>query len=956
MGGRAGGEFVGRGGELAVLRQSLAAAEGGWPQIVVVDGEPGVGKTALLRRFVREAPGVPVVWASGDATESGLEFGVARQLFMALPLPSAVATGGDGQARLPSAVAGGGSGADGFSVGAALLAGVGALEMRGPVVVVVDDLHWIDAPSARALLFFLRRLRADPVLVLLATRPQMLAGLGESWARLLGDTERTRWVRLAGLTAAQVRELAAAAGRELAAEAGARLQQHTAGNPLYVSALLAELADGALAGAAARLPAPRAYAATVLARLSRLPGPTRALICAVAVAGMRCPARLATAMAGLGEGQGTAAVEEAVRAGLLDLAPGTAGELVFAHPLIRAAVYDDLGPGRRRRLHLAAAALTPAPASFAHRVAAAAAGFDDALAGELIVAAGDAQAARDLGLAGRYFGWAARVDGDQQRGEASLFDAVGLLLMTGDVHAAEEHMEAVAARPDSQRRRFTLALHAAMARGQLDHARAELTSVAEAVSPEQDAALFGCCAGWLALVCAGLGADEESLRWARRARAAAGQVPAIDALAVQALAWSLAHTGRIGECLRLLSGYLAQQPAPSTLEAELVTVRGVVRNWAGDVAGAAADLRAVLGWQRRGMSTVLVTNAYAALAESEFRGGDWDAAATHVELAVSLGADLDHITFLSYAHSVAALLYAARGDDDAAAAHADAAQQVAAAAPSCEALACAALARAHVAWGRASWPAVVAALQPLAAGGGVSRQGAAANYPNLALWRYRLAEAHIAAGRLDEARELLDQTPPVPWGGTSAADRARLDGLALQRAGRPDAAAATFAAAMPGPEPVSRSLADGLLALDYGRLLIADKHRRAAAAPLLTARAIFADLGAARLLAACGRALLACGVGGPPVAGQDSRLARLAALTPQEQVVAKLVAAGMTNRQVAAELYLSVKAVEYHLGGIFAKLGIRSRRELPAELAGARTRAAAGTAKVPASGPGSPRR
>jgi DNA-binding CsgD family transcriptional regulator/tetratricopeptide (TPR) repeat protein len=952
MGGSAGGGFVGRGGELAVLRQSLAAAGGGRPQIVVVDGEPGVGKTALLRRFVREAPGVPVVWASGDATESGLEFGVARQLLMTLPLPSAVAAGGGVQGRFSAGVAGGGSGADGFSVGAALLAGVGALEMRGPAVVVVDDLHWIDAPSARALLFFLRRLRADPVLVLLAARPQALAGLGESWARLLGDPERTRWVRLAGLTVAQVRELAAAAGRELAAEAGARLQQHTGGNPLYVSALLAELADDALAGAAARLPAPRAYAATVLARLSRLPGPARALVCAVAVAGMRCPARLATAVAGLGEG--TAGVEEAVRAGLLDLAPGTAGELVFAHPLMRAAVYDDLAPGRRRRLHLAAAALTPPPASFAHRVAAAAAGFDDALAGELIVAAGVAQAAGGLGLAGRYLGWAARVDGDQQRAEASLFEAAGLLLMTGDVHAAEEHMQAVAARPASQRRRFTLALHAAMARGQLDHARAELTSVAEAVSPEQDAALFGYCAGWLALVCAGLGADEEALRWAQRARAAAGQVPAIDALAVQALAWSYAHTGRIGECLRLLGGYAAQQPAPSTLEAELVTVRGVVRDWAGDVAGAAADLRAVLGWQRRGVSTVLVTDAYAALAESEFRGGDWDAAATHVELAVSLGADLDHITFLSYAHSVAALLYAARGDDDAAAAHAGAAQHVAGASPSCEALACAALARAHVAWGRADWPAVAVALQPLHAGGGAGRASAAASYPNLALWRYRLAEARIAAGRLDEARELLNQTPPVPWGGTTAADRARLDGLALQRAGRPGAAAAAFAAAMPGPQPVSRSLADGLLALDYGRLLIAGKHRRAAAAPLLTARAIFAGLGAARLLAACDRALLACGVSGPPVAGADSRAARLAALTPHEQVVAKLVAAGMTNRQVAAELYVSVKAVEYHLGGIFAKLGIRSRRELPAELAGPRARAAAATATVPARGAGQP--
>ncbi|MCW2931105.1 MAG: transcriptional regulator, LuxR family [Actinomycetia bacterium] len=147
-------------------------------------------------------------------------------------------------------------------------------------------------------------------------------------------------------------------------------------------------------------------------------------------------------------------------------------------------------------------------------------------------------------------------------------------------------------------------------------------------------------------------------------------------------------------------------------------------------------------------------------------------------------------------------------------------------------------------------------------------------------------------------------------------------------------AAATFAAAMPSPG--SRSLAGGLLALDYGRL----RRRKAAVPVLLTGRSILAGLGAARLAGECDRILLAAGLPRPaPRGGQNGRedrdapqAVRLRALTAREQAVARLAAVGLTNRQVAAELYVSVKAVEYHLSGVFAKLGIHSRRQLPGVL------------------------
>jgi DNA-binding CsgD family transcriptional regulator/tetratricopeptide (TPR) repeat protein len=908
MNGGARGKFVGRADELALLDESFTAARAGHPRVVVVEGEPGIGKTALLRQAVRLAPDASVVWASGDPVEAALEGGMARQLLAGWPAPGPAAAGGDS-----------------LALGAALLAGIGAAEEQAPaVVVVVDDLHWADLASAQALLFCLRRLRADTVLILLAARPHSLERLGESWARLLADAERVRWIRLAGLAPPQVQALAAASGWELTAESGARLQEHTAGNPLYVLALLTELPSDAFHDGVARLPAPHSYTTAVLNRLARLSGPARELVCAAAVLGVRGAVRVACAMAGLTDG--TAAVDEAVTTHLLDLPPGgAADELAFAHPLMRAAVYEDLSPGVRRRLHLAAARLLPAPASFAHRVAAAVGGFDDRLAADLIEAAVTAQKAGTLRQAARYLAWSARVDGDSGRGERSLFDAVRLMLMAGDVHAAQEHADAVAARPPGLRRRFTLAI-LAVSQGWLEHAAAELRSLAQMVSPDEDAALFGYCTSALAMVCASLGEDEASLRWAERARAVAGRVPDANALALQARAWSYAKTGRIDESLRPLAGCSSRKPDPTAFDAELLTVRGVVRNWAGDFPGAIEDLQAVLRWQRSGVSITGVTNAYSALAEAEFRVGDWDAAATHVELAISLGEDLGHMWYLAYGRCVAAHLCAARGHEAFAAAHAAAAQDAAQAAPSMEALACAALARAHHAWMRSDWPTVVAALAPVDAGA----CGAAANYPNLALWRYRLAEAYLAEGRLTEAHRLLDQIPVAPWGGTTSADRARLDGLAWQRSGRPDRAAASFAAAMPAAS--SRSLADGLLALDYGRLLLHSRKRKQAAAALLTGRSILARLGAMHLTDACDQVLLACGVPAPSGTEGDPGWYRLDTLTAREQVVARLVASGMTNREVAGKLYVSVKTIEYHLGIIFAKLDIRSRRQLPAEL------------------------
>jgi predicted ATPase len=276
--------FVAREDELSALHGALREARDGRPVVVAIEGEPGIGKTTLLRRFLAGAPDTEILWASGDETEVSLDHGISSQLWAAMPPGVGAADG--------PAFSGSASGSDGFAQGAAFLAALGALQERGVVVIVVDDLQWADLPSARALLFAVRRLRRDSVLVLLTSRPHSLARLGDSWSRLL--SQQGQRLRLAGLAPADLRPLASTlCGLELSPAVRERLCEHTGGNPLYVRALLEELPASALADARSPLPAPHSYAATVITRVARLSDAAQNLLGAGAslAATFPCPSR-----------------------------------------------------------------------------------------------------------------------------------------------------------------------------------------------------------------------------------------------------------------------------------------------------------------------------------------------------------------------------------------------------------------------------------------------------------------------------------------------------------------------------------------------------------------------------------------------------------------------------------------------------------------------------------------
>ena len=200
-------------------------------------------------------------------------------------------------------------------------------------------------------------------------------------------------------------------------------------------------------------------------------------------------------------------------------------------------------------------------------------------------------------------------------------------------------------------------------------------------------------------------------------------------------------------------------------------------------------------------------------------------------------------------------------------------------------------------------------------------------------WRALEVDALIGLGRLRDASEALEELAAVATVAgvpSGRVDVARLRGLLAMEREDPHGAAAAFEEAWRQAEQLAVPLVRARLGLSDGRRLRRDRgRRRQALARLRQARQDLAALGANPYVHACDRELQACGVTPEDDGGKPQ-----VQLTPTEVAVVNLVAKGRSNREVAAALYMSVKTVEFHLGNVFAKLGISSRRELstsPAE-------------------------
>ncbi len=384
--------FVGRAAELTRVAEVITRAEAGQPWLVAIEGDPGLGKTALARRCLAEAPGLRVLSARADQAEADLDFGIVDQLLRAV----------DG-----AGLAGGtGSATSSFAVGARLLEVVGEQLAAGPVAVLVDDLQWADRKSVEALTFMLRRLSVDPVIAMVIYRGPA-DRLDAAAQRMLQSVENRLLVPLAGLHLDEVASLTAALGTgSLDDEAVQRLYQGTGGHPLYLRTVLSE-GSGFDPRAPGRPALPRSLAAAVGEHLRVLPPDTRVILDMLSVLNLRLP------LAQLGQaaqvGSASAAIEPAVASGLVDWWPEEPScSVAIRHPLVRDAIYAGIAMARRRMLHGRAASLVSESASWEHRVAALDQP-DEGLAAELEQLAAEEAAGGRLALAATHLRWASDI-------------------------------------------------------------------------------------------------------------------------------------------------------------------------------------------------------------------------------------------------------------------------------------------------------------------------------------------------------------------------------------------------------------------------------------------------------------------------------------------------------------------------------------------------------------------
>jgi DNA-binding CsgD family transcriptional regulator len=681
--------------------------------------------------------------------------------------------------------------------------------------------------------------------------------------------------------------------------------------------LLDEIGVVGLSATADRgLPAPRELSALILARVSALAATTQAFLAAASVLGQHAQVSTILAVARLPADQNE--VDGAVAAGLL--AEGASvSQLSFTHPLYRAAIYADLSPTSRRELHRRAAEFVAGRARLAHRVAASP-GPDEALARELEASA--VATTHEAVTAAWALEQAAGLSPALDDRERRLLDAAVVLLNAADTPWAARVL--ASCQTSSARRDALMGLLGVFAGS--PSAEAHLLAAWRAHDSQSEQEIGARAAtsltNWMVIS----GRPAEALTWADRAIDATVAASALRARALTAQAYALGKAGRSPEGLAVLDFLPVSGTEVPIAETDALIMRGMLRVYVDDLPGAIADLGVAAARLRTGHPATYPGPCLSHLSEAHFRRGDWDAAVVHAQLAISLAQDVDRPLDLARAYARGAQVLACRGQWSAAQAHVSAARAAAERAPLVLGVAAAAVAAASLASARGDPNGVLLATEPVRA----SRLLEVGGRPGIFNWRAIEADALIELGRLDDVETALNEfESAIPESGLASAALmlARCRGNLAVKQGRATEAETAFARAHAIEAEVAMPFEHALLSLSDGRRLRAADDRPAAVAQLENAHRLFSDLGADPYVQACATELAAL-----QVAAATSSPAELLGLTRAELAVVRLVATGLTNREVADQLYVSVKTVEYHLRNSYIKLDVTSRRALAALL------------------------
>jgi DNA-binding CsgD family transcriptional regulator len=898
--------FVARERELGVLRAAWRSARGGSSRVVAIEGESGVGKTALAEAFLAEA-GEPVIRVGGTAGDPPVPWGVLTDIFWQLP---GVARADFGMELNPQALP--------TAVRETL---AGYLRSCDPLVIFLDDAQWADVQSLAVLMDTARRLRAEPVLLVVAYQAQerspfpVLAGdgLARSWRTMLDGRQAIR-LPLHGLPPEEILQLAVASGRYgLSPRDATRLHQVTGGNPDYLLDLFPLLPSNPTVIDETPLPVPASRAAGILNRFAACGATTRQLLCAAAVLGQRFSVAAIREITGIGEPW--LYIYEAIEQALLATVPGSGErELSFPRRVVREAIHWCMTDRERAAWHRRCAGLG-GPGALRHRIAAVD-GVDEVLAADLRDAAADRMRMRDFGGAAYYL---QRAMDCTERGPgrtALLLKATEALLLAGRNSAAMEYIGEIEQAPAGPWRDYVLGYLLTLS-GKVGQGTALLRGALDALGRGEPAPedapvdLRARIAAQLGVLGVVLLSPERTQADGSAALAAGSPDPAVRGLAWTAKALGMALAGDGAQALTLLAD--AGEPG-SASGIEGLAVRGVLRLWADDLAGAAQDLHAVFRRCVRG-EALRTSQAIGFLGEVEYRRGYFREAAHFTGLAVDNATDHDRFWDLPALHALAAYPHAVLADWEQAAYHAAEAEAKAQIIGAPAFLAYAAGARAAIAQARGDAAGLLSAADVLEAAYD-SRE------PGTHLFGPVRADALVQLGDVAEAARSLRRFLRRPAASQRKSARMTAARVAAEIAiarGDYAQAAQDCARARDLAVEIGLPLELARVGLTQARAAYGRGLRGAAERALRSAHQGFTALGATAFIRLAERR-----------AGEwDMRIDDvLAALTGRERQICVLVGKGLTSAAIARQLVIDLKTVESHRRNAYRKLGMRTAAEL----------------------------
>lgn len=917
----------GRRTEQAVLDRLLAEVRAGQSRVLILRGEAGVGKTALLDDMQERAPDCRVVRAAGAESEMELAFAVLHQLCAPM-LTSLARLPGPQRDSLSTAFGlGAGAAPDRFIVSLAVLGLVSMVAEERPLVCLVDDAQWLDRASAQVLAFVARRLLAESVALVFSMREptddRELAGLPE--LAVMGLSESDARTLLESVVPGRLDELI----RD-------RIVAETRGNPLALVELPRGLTAAELAGGFG-LPDARPLANRIEQSFHRqlrsLPAETQQLLLTAAAEPVGDATLLWRASGRLGVSVDAALPAKA--SGLIEF-----GDRVrFRHPLVRAAAYRAATPADQRRVHRALAEVTDPEADPDRRAwhrARAATGLDEAVADDLERSADRARHRGGVAAAAAFLERATELTPDparratralaaaQAKFEAAAPDAAHGLLSMAEAGPLEDLQRARAARLRAQ---------IAFARSRGSDAPALLLEAAKAferldveLARETYLEAFGA-----AMFAGRLGGRHGLREVAEAARAASPALQAarpsdflLEGMATRYLERQAVESGssegaRAGVPTLQRALKALQQENPSTKD----DIMRVLRLSPMAQSMAVHELWEYQGWRELSARSVRLAREVGALtalpallvylAGVHVHDGEFAAAATLIEEADAITAATGNAP-MRYA---AAVLAAWRGEELPAVKLIDAAVKDATARGEGRILGMAGYVAAVLNNGLGRYPAALAGAR------------LACEHDDLGYYNWSLAElveAGSRSGAVEEAAAALRQlegrtrASGTDWAlGVLARSKALLsDGHDAESLHR---------------EAIERLEHGGIVIhlarahLLYGEWLRRANRRNDGREHLRVAYQTFSRIGAEAFAERARGELLATGETVRKRVVENREL-----LTAQESQIVRLAAERQTNPEIASQLFISHRTVEYHLRKVFMKLGVSSRRELPAAL------------------------